>query len=95
MEQHLKENGWDTFFETYENGEQITNRQRKDLINKVADLVIDFFGFYPDQNEKIMVSKAIIKLFPCLATNPSTCGGIVSIFIFNFQIESIGINSVL
>lgn len=81
MEKYLKENGWDEFFETFEDDEQISSSRRKDLMNKVADLVIDFMGYYPDQSEKVMVSKAMISLFPCLATKPSTCGGIVSTFL--------------
>lgn len=80
MENYLKENGWDTFFEAYQDGDQITNSQRRDLMNKVADMIIDFYGYYPDQSEKIVVSKAVIRLFPCLKTSPSTCDGIVSIF---------------
>lgn len=83
MEKYLKENGWNGFFETFEDDEQISSSRRKDLMNKVADLVIDFIGYYPDHSEKVMVSKAIISLFPCLATKPSTCGGIVRIFFIN------------
>lgn len=81
MEKYLVENGWQQFFETYDEGEQISISQRKDLMNKVADMIIDFFGYYPDQNEKVMISKAIVSLFPCLAMNPSECGGIVSTFL--------------
>lgn len=87
MEKYLKENGWSSFFDTYEDGEQISNVQRKQLMNMVADLIIDTFGFYPDLNEKVMVSKAVVNLFPCLATNPSKCGGTVSIFLIRFHFQ--------
>lgn len=65
MEKYLKENGWSSFFDTYEDGEQISNVQRKQLMNMVADLIIDTFGFYPDLNEKVMVSNGcqLISMF--------------------------------
>lgn len=36
------------------------------------------YGYYPDQKDKITVSKAIITLFPCYETPSSKCDGIVS-----------------
>lgn len=72
--------GWDGFFDTYtaDSNCQLSNERRKKLINNVVELAIEHFGFYPSQADKIMISKAVVALFPCLETSPSTCGGIVS-----------------
>lgn len=82
----MSDNGWKEFFETYQKGDQLLNDDRKKLMNAVGDWIIDRFGFYPEQNDKITVSKAIISLFPCFKTSPSKFDGIVSFFQFCVRI---------
>lgn len=56
---------------------KITETAERQLIDGLADFIIDRFGYYPNREQKIDVCKAAVRLFPYLYVKRSKIGGIV------------------
>lgn len=54
---------------------------RRKLIRHLGDFIIAKCGIYPSLDEKVMVSKAALELFPIFNVKNSDCGGIVRNFV--------------
>lgn len=62
----------------YAHNHKLTDSSRNKLVDVLADFMFLKFGPYPSKEEKILISKLAIELFPCLRIPNSKIDGIVS-----------------
>lgn len=55
------------------------------LIDIVIKYMIDLFGDYPSRDQKVMIAKAVINVFPSLKFKDSQIGGYVCNFLYKFS----------
>lgn len=82
MKEYIIQNGGHTVLNEYTKHECFSEKTRRVLINHLTNFITERFGSYPNKDQKVMVAKATIELFPALKVKDSEIGGIVCIYTF-------------
>lgn len=74
----LIERGGNRIINEYMLEGQVKDKTKTQLLNLLVDFIFEKFGLMPTREQKMMVSKAAVQLFPKLRTPNSKIDGIVS-----------------
>lgn len=79
MKQYLLLNEGATILNEYEAAKNLKVSTRRKLVSHIANFIIRQYGYYPSTEQKVMVCKAVVNLFPAYHIENSQCDGIVSV----------------
>lgn len=70
----MTKNGGAPIINEYENKKNLSETNRRKLVNFLADMLISRHGLYPKTLDYIMIAKAALALFPIFSVNGTKYG---------------------